>query len=681
MAVGNSGDIIISQTSFYGGTGTDDKIGIKNSYADSECVDARKNPSVMTVLPGSRKLADDDLDGLIVAMEQTPDGIRWGVSDKGDLYKIDLANDITKLSVLPDWDNGTQGSIVYWENKDCLFITGLDRIYKVSPVVESGTPKVTTLTGKYSTYPTMAQILIKDRDGKWVGGGTDRWTFKNGSSGRWMLPWPGNASYKGGTTYEAANNKCIFLPDQTPMTAIEVKVTKHPAEANVTIEIHDEADKLIATDTKPLSAITNDGKLKFTFPRVKLQDFANFGAEYHIHLYADKQGVEVAAYQNDDLMGLHYWYYAALLLATNKKVHPIINWGGTKLLVGNGQYLVDWLPSGLETVDWSEFKRHKIIVENGMEITSLTSNDEYVVIGCEKVGKAGTRVYQQGMIAFWDGFTDGINFKIDTPMGEPKSLYTYQNITYMIIDGALYCYTGAKALAKVRTIQESQSEFTGVSDTTDVFSYCMAVRRGILLLAYPSVTTLQTMRHGIYSYGSVDKDYPNCFYYSYSIPEESNYNTDTKKLTLGGVWNFGDTLYFSYKVVSGTDHGEDIAYNMAIVDNTSTPATKFKYDSLKYDGGMPWKAKEALRIAASFDPLPKGCEIRMRYKIDHRPWVEDTRAAKEGETEVYFDINKRFREIQFGIVGTNDGTSTTPARVTAVGLNARELKEEGKMHR
>ena len=109
MAVGNSGDIIISQTSFYGGTGTDDKIGIKNSYADSECIDARKNPSVMSVLPGTRKLVDEDLDGLITAMEQTPDGMRWGISDKGDLYKIDLANDITKLAVLPNWGDGAQG--------------------------------------------------------------------------------------------------------------------------------------------------------------------------------------------------------------------------------------------------------------------------------------------------------------------------------------------------------------------------------------------------------------------------------------------------------------------------------------------------------------------------------------------------------------------------------------------
>ncbi len=80
MAAGNTGDTIISQTSFYGGFGTDGKIGIKNSYGDSECMDGRKNPSRLSVLPGARNLGDGDIRGLIVNMTQTPDGVRWGLT-------------------------------------------------------------------------------------------------------------------------------------------------------------------------------------------------------------------------------------------------------------------------------------------------------------------------------------------------------------------------------------------------------------------------------------------------------------------------------------------------------------------------------------------------------------------------------------------------------------------------
>lgn len=652
--------------------GTDKKIGIKNSYADSESMDARKNPSVMTVLPGSRKLVDEDIDSLVVSMTQTPDGRRWGIATNGDLYEIDDSNDVVKAATMPNWDAGTHGDLEYWSLTDSIYITGTDRVYQYTPVLGAGTPAVTTLTGSYSTYPTVAQILVRDRDDKWIGGGTSRWGFKTGGAGTYSVPT---------SISETDANKCIFLPDQSPMIAIDLRFRAKPGSGNVTVTVHDGQNKVIASSTLAAAAVSTSDTTRFTFAQTKLGEYKNFGTEYHIHVTASVSGFTVDTYESSQLYGLHFWFYSALLFDTRKKFHPITNWAGSKLLIGNGQYLTDWLPSGLQSVDASEFKRHAVIVENGMEITSLTSNDEYVVLGCEKVGEADARTFQSGMLGFWDGFADAINFKIDTPMGEPKSLYTYQNITYTIIDGAIYAYTGQKILTKIRTIQDSQSEYTGVEDKTDIFTHCMTVRRGILLMAYPSTTNLKTMRHGIYSYGSVDKDYPNSFYYSYQIPEDDigNYNTDDYQLTIGGVWNYGDTLYFSY-LVHDNDTDTD-TYNIAIVDNQSLPARKFQYQSLMFDGGMPWKDKEALRAVASFDPLPEGCKLKLKYKIDNRPWTVDTREATEGDNEIYFEINKRFREIQFGFDGTNEGTTHTPARITSVGINARELGEEGKMHR
>ncbi len=635
-------------------------------------MDARKNPSVMTVLPGSRKLVDEDIDSLVVSMTQTPDGRRWGIATNGDLYEIDDSNDVVKAATMPNWDAGTHGDLEYWSLTDSIYITGTDRVYQYTPVLGAGTPAVTTLTGSYSTYPTVAQILVRDRDDKWIGGGTSRWGFKTGGAGTYSVPT---------SISETDANKCIFLPDQSPMIAIDLRFRAKPGSGNVTVTVHDSQNKVIASSTLAAAAVSTSDTTRFTFAQTKLGEYKNFGTEYHIHVTASVSGFTVDTYESSQLYGLHFWFYSALLFDTRKKFHPITHWAGSKLLIGNGQYLTDWLPSGLQSVDASEFKRHAVIVENGMEITSLTSNDEYVVLGCEKVGEADARTFQSGMLGFWDGFADAINFKIDTPMGEPKSLYTYQNITYTIIDGAIYAYTGQKILTKIRTIQDSQSEYTGVEDKTDIFTHCMTVRRGILLMAYPSTTNLKTMRHGIYSYGSVDKDYPNSFYYSYQIPEDDigNYNTDDYQLTIGGVWNYGDTLYFSY-LVHDNDTDTD-TYNIAIVDNQSLPARKFQYQSLMFDGGMPWKDKEALRAVASFDPLPEGCKLKLKYKIDNRPWTVDTREATEGDNEIYFEINKRFREIQFGFDGTNEGTTRTPARITSVGINARELGEEGKMHR
>lgn len=788
MAVGNSGDVTVSQTSFYGGMGTDLKIGIKNSYANTECMDARKSPSSLSVLPGSRKITDSDLTGIITCMEQTPDGNRWGVSTSGKLFKIDSNNDITQVGLFPNWYADTHGDIVYWPLTDSLYITGLDRIYSYSPVLGTGTPAITSLTGAASTYPTVAQILVRDRDDKWIGGGTDRWTFKTGGAGTYSVPT---------SISEADNDKCIFLPDQSPMIQISAFVRAKPASGTITLTVHDEQNKVIASSTLDAAVVTAAAGNVFGFSQTKLGEYKNFGTEYHIHMTASVSGFTVDTYEASKLYGLHFYFYSALLTDTIKNYHPIINWAGSKLLIGNGQYLVDWLPSGLTALDASEFQRHRVIVENGMEVTSLTSNDEYVVMGCEKVSTAGSRIYQKGMLGFWDGFADAINFKIDTPMGEPKSLYTYQNITYMIIDGAIYAYTGSKILTKVRTMQDSQSEFTSVSDSTDVFAHCMAVRRGILLMAYPSITSLTTMRHGIYSWGSIDKNYPNSFYYSYNIPESAgNYNTATTQYSIGGVWNFGDTLYFSYSitnttnkitianneslwelgninattgadeaigsysriryksyitVVPGTTYkvnsipgyfiavrGYDssnnytgsigiaspemvipagttkirlliisiyeasftttwsqfqdlftankfavtltpITYNLAVVDNTSKPATAFKYESLSYDGGAPWKYKMALRVGLSCDPLPTGSTITLKYKIDNNAWVDSSHVSVAGETESFVEINKRFRTIQFGFSGTNTSDVTTSPVITGIALNARELNEESKV--
>ncbi|ATW62244.1 hypothetical protein CQ476_43 [TM7 phage DolZOral124_53_65] len=670
MAAGNSGDAIISQTSFYGGMGTDRKIGIKNSYADAEAVDVRKNPSSMTVLPGSRKMFAEDLNGLIVAMTQTPDGVRWCLATNGEFYKISGFNELTLVTTLPNWEDGTHGDLEYWPLTDSIYITGVDRIYQYTPVLEAGAPAVKTLTGGHSTYPTMAQILVRDRDDKWIGGGTSRWSFKNGTGGTYTLPT---------AISEADSNRCIFLPDQSPMIAIDLRFRAKGA-GNVTVTIHDQQNKLIATSTLAAAAISTTGTTRFTFPQTKLGEYKNFGTEYHLHVTATGTGFTVDSYEASQLYGLHFWYYSALLFDTYKKYHPIWNWAGSKLLIGNGQYLTDWLPSGLETLDSSEFQRHRVIVENGMEITSLTSNDEYVVLGCEKVGRTNARIFQSGMLGFWDGFADAINYKIDTPMGEPKSLYTYQNITYMMIEGVIYAYTGSKALAKIRTIQDSQSEYSNIEDRTDVYTHCMAVRRGILMIAYPSITTLKTMRHGIYSYGSVDKDYPNSFTYSYRVPQDdiTNYDTDDYKIVIGGIWSFGDTMYYTYDVrfTNGS-----VSHGVAIVDNQSLPARNFKYESLVYDAGMPWKDKEIMRVGASFDPLPPSTRIRLMYKVDDRPWEIDTREATAGDFELYFEVNKRFREVQFGLVGTNDGSSRVTPRITSVGINVRELSEEGKMHK
>ena len=99
MAVGNNGTRMVGNTEFYGGLSTDNKIGIENSYADGECLDVRKSPSQMTVLPMARTLPDSGvITGLMTAMTQSKDGNIWGIDENGKVYKIDENNSITAVS-------------------------------------------------------------------------------------------------------------------------------------------------------------------------------------------------------------------------------------------------------------------------------------------------------------------------------------------------------------------------------------------------------------------------------------------------------------------------------------------------------------------------------------------------------------------------------------------------------
>ena len=663
----DSTDTIISQTEFYGGMGTDNKVGIQHSYADSEGLDTRKSPGAMTSLPRLTKMSGSDLNGTITAITQSPDGIRWAITDRGTMYAINKDDTLSRYFSAPGWGDPANGDIIYWPPKDSLYITGAERVYCMSHVTKDvNKRRFLEITGSRSTYPTVDTILQRDRDDKWIGSTVKRLSFKNGN----------DAYTTKSELSEADVDKCIFLPDQSPMTRVGVQIKNKPVDSTLTLIVHDAGNNEMArasvTDRTELSG----NVVYFDFaPSVYLEDYANHGSEYHFHLISDKPW-EVYVYEAGRMYGLHFEYYASMLMQTNSRSHPIIGFSNRKLLIGNGCYIADWLPSGKAEVDYTELSRHRVMVERDTEVTSLTTNDEYAVAGCERVGEDKMRSPQGGSIVFWDGDSAFLNFKIDTPMGAPKSLYTYQNMTYVIINGALYVYTGNKALTKIRTIRDSQSEFSGKVDSTDVYSHMMTIRRGILLVGYPSKTTIDNMRHGVYSYGSIDKNYPNSFYFSYSLPDGKKYNAADERLSIGGVWNFNDTLYVSYSVTTG----EKTTSYLGKVDNSSLPAPESKYESLEYDASMPWKAKELMRLVATFDTLPKGYAVKLKYKLDGKEWQYCAHSAGAGDTILSGDVNKRFRTAQFGVDVSYNGNELVPIRITSVGADVRPLQFEGKMH-
>lgn len=209
------------------------------------------------------------------------------------------------------------------------------------------------------------------------------------------------------------------------------------------------------------------------------------------------------------------------------------------------------------------------------------------------------------------------------------------------------------------------------------------------MIGFPSDTTAYSIRHGIYAFGSVDKNYPNCFTYNYRIPGATSaitldqHNSDSQHLKIGCVYNFNDTLFYSYQVATTTQEpGQSpvttTVKGLAVVDNDSGTSTSYMWKSLQYDAGSPAFDKMALRIGIYFDPLPASTTIRPIYRIDDGDWEQGPAEATQGDRYITCEINKRFHELQYGFIGTTGNDLLTPV-IKQVSAEIRVLNEEMKL--
>ena len=696
MALGNSGSRIVGNTEFYGGLSTDNKIGIENSFADAECLDVRKSPSQMTVLPMARTLAYGGISmGLMTAMTQTKDGNIWGIDEKGRLYKIDENDTISDISVTSDSSGFSLESSdiddgLWWaDGGHKLFSYG--RI--LNPTGAARGANAFEFIDDHSEYVDYAIEIQEDGDRIFYHSNPD---IKRSA---------GTHNVSVLTSVDEANdNKILFLPALIPIAKIGIRFTSK-GSGNVRIEVHDERDNVVAS-SKTIAAENVDIAGDFTMFTVRPNpdqplsaanqftttpwsgDTIEAGTVLHIHVIASDSGWTVQSSVEDSLwLTADICSVAYVLHETFNKKHPMSMYD--KLYIGNGRYVSTKESTPLNYIDDTLFIQNALRLDDGFEVCSFGSSDEYLMIGAEKYSAGSTRGFQAGRIYFWDRQSEGPNFYIDCNMGSPKCIYNFGNIVYIIIAGALYAYTGGKELVKVRTLKGTDTEFSGQNTVTEVYPNMMAIRREVLLIGFPSTTTAYSIRHGIYAFGSTDKNFPNCFTYNYRIPADTpggtleQYNSDTQHLRIGCVYNFNDTLFYSYEeeqIVSGPGGNSSVKrVGLAVVDNTCGTATKFSWKSLQYDAGSPILTKDGLRIGIYFDPLPADTTITPMYRIDNGEWKYGI-PATEGKRSTGMDLSDvgRFHEIQYGFVGETGNDMLTPV-IKQVSAEIRVLNEELKI--
>ncbi len=685
----NSDKIIPHTQYFQGGITVDYKMGIPNSFYNSQNGDFRTFPSQISVLPASRQIAGN-LKDCITAIQQDKAGVRWGYGDKGWFYKIDTSNVVTPLFQTPE--NGSAG-LLYSQISDQLYLVGQSAISLYGQVTSGATGNPVYRENQFDVSASSGlgiTSFFNTSSGYFDGGAGYRNNITTGaldqSSGITLTNYTTLVTNSLTNTYtlpstiiENNTNFCYFSPDIEPFYSIAVYVDAI-GTGDWTLTLHDSLNNELGSNTIT-NADMKTGWNNFVFGK-QIRAYVNaanvgYAPTYHFHLTSSVAGDTASVYTNTigDLSTCNMVVFAYRLVETNNGWHPTAYFTGTGtalLCIGNGEYLATYNFGNDSNPSSTQFVRHQLTFRPGEEVCSMTSNYGYLVIGTELRATDANRNYQYGRLYFWDGSTSAPAFYIDLPMGSPYAMYSFNNVTYMAISGSLYAWSGGQTVLKVRKLAYQNTDYMDAVDQTRVNPNGFTSRYNILMMGYPSFTTDPNIDYGIWSWGAVELTFPNSYGYSYSqsiaqydtsTNTVSNQNyTSTNNLKLGCAVNFVDSLYSSWEY---TDSSSVTHYGLDVVDNFSDPAQFSTFTSLIFDGGVVYKEKMAVRYKVICEALPSGWTPTPWWTIDRGTTNYGT-GVGEGATEAFVEWNNaRFHEIQYGYILINDG-ATEPAVILGV---------------
>lgn len=641
------------QKNFSGGWSTDLKLGIKNSFAYSQAIDFRKKPSQFSVLPQPMREDEGNLHDLIQNIVITNDGTIYGTGDSGFFYKRTTTGVWSAISSMVP---GTFG-MDYRQDADAIYVCGRKSVSLYQPISNSPSIKPAFYGISFSTYDNTNNVGFNVNS--YQIGGTKTTTLA--------------------TTFTEDNNrKRFFQSDIEPLNKLSVFVVAK-GTGNLTLTLHDGLNNTLGTSTVANANLNSNAFNDFSFPnatnsQVRLYVKPN-ARTYHFHLTSTVADATVASTTTNDLQTCDLEVWADRMVQPTNGMHPM-----TRFLqyecIGNANYLSIWEPLSDPPTN-AEWERHKLVFPQEYEVCGLAVFNEYLAIACERVTTTSSTP-QEGIIFFWDGLSSTYNYLTKIPEGSPYSLHEYKNVIYYYAGGSWYAISSpASQPVKIRTMPYTDTEFSGSNPQIKIYPYAATVRRGIHMMAFPSTTTNTSLQFGVYSWGAVDKNFPDSFGYSYPISTGAMYYTAQNNLTIGMVKNYGSQMWISWR------DDQNGGYGIDIVDNTSAPSATSIWESLVFDNGFPGKEKTAAYLQTTFLDLPSDCSFVLKYKINRATdWTysdEFTAASlvAQGGKYARWDVSgdgNRFYEMQIGIEITS-GT-TTPS-FTQMALIFDDNAQEG----
>lgn len=641
-------DIPLIFKQFDGGWSTDKKVGIKNSHAYSQSIDFRKSPSQLTILPAPAREDASNVADLVQNEVMINNGTIYSIGNTGKIYKRTTAG---VWSMVAEQNAGTYG-IDYRNDTDSIYIPGNTTVswfknISSSPVLQPGYFGSSIATENTSTATS---------------GGTNINPYQTGGAQGFNLPT---------SIVEAPSSVRYFQSDIEPLQKISVQILSK-GTGNWTVTLHDGNNAALGSATVTNANLTSGVFNDFTFSSpVRIYVSPN-ARTYHIHVTSTVNDGYLYCETSGDMQTANLEVFANRLIQTTNGMHPMVRFQQYEC-IGNANYLSVWEPISDPPTN-AEWQRHRLVFPSEYEVCGLAVQNEFIAIALEKVTSSNTSVPQEGLLAFWDGVSPTYNYFVKVPEGSPQAIHEYKNVIYYYAGGAWYAIASPTTQpVKIRTMPDSDTIYTSTNSYLKIYPYAATVRRGIHLMAYPSITTDTTIDYAVYSWGSVDKNFPESFGKNYVISTASQNYTAQNNLTIGMVKNFGDTLHISWRDDTNGGYGVDV------VNNSSTPATTYEWQSLIFDNGSTTKLKKALYVEVGFEPLPDGVTITPEYNIDRSGWTSGSTFSNADLYRSYTNMCRidipegDFHEIQIGFNGT--ATTTTPI-ITSVILYFNDKREE-----
>lgn len=490
------------------------------------------------------------------------------------------------------------------------------------------------------------------------------------------------------TTYaEGANSTTrYFQTDVQPMSKIGIFIVTK-GTGDWTLLLHNGLNESLASSTVTNANLVEGDWNYFTFSTpVNANVGPNNAQTYNFHVISTVADGTVQSTVTNDLSTCDMQLWANRLVQTVNGLHPMEQFQQFTL-IGNGRYLSVWENLGEESPSNSAWQRQKLTFPPGYEVCAITIFNEFASIACERV-TTGDDTPQDGIIFYWDGVQsapDGItgqyNYFTPIPEGSPEALTVFENSLHYIASGDRYVITSVSATPeKYRKMPFAEGTYTASNAQTQVYPYTQTVRNGVLLSAWPSVTTNTEIPYGVYSFGRVDNSQPYSFGYSYILSTGTKYKTDSNNLTIGMIKNFGSVLHISWR--DGSSYGIDV------VDADSIPAEYATWESLIEDGNIVTKQKQVSYVDAKWLDIQDGVEIVLKYSIDRGAWQYSRRYSNANKWEVdnatnyarldigTSGIEERYYEVQVGLDIYCDDTVTTPPKIVGVSVPFNNLASE-----